>query len=281
VFKPGLTIRLSEIAPVLARADRLLVHAAHDLNRLKDIGLIANVTLFPHGLPQPLDIGRDALRRELFPGDGPVIACFGFLLPHKGLRELIQAFALVRRQHPKARLLLLNALYPVEDSQREYQACLKEIRASGLEACVTLTVDFLEESEILARLGGADVVVYPYQDTQESASGAIRLGLASRTPVACTPLPIFSDVAEITYRFHATSPEAIAEGLADLLGDTARLAALAERQADWLAAHGWPRVSRRLANLLRGVAMTPRFESIVSPRDEARSGAEVGAGLDS
>ena len=261
VIKPDCTIRLEEIAPVLARADRLLVHSAHDLNRLKAIGLVGNVSLFPHGLPQPLATSREVLRRDMFPQADRVIACFGFLLPHKGLRELIQGFALFRRKHPKAHLLLLNALYPVDESRREHEALLEQIRATGLERSVTLTVDFLEEKEILSRLGAADVVVYPYQNTQESASGAIRLGLGSRTPVACTPFPIFADVAEITYQFHATDPEAIAAGLTDLLDENEkdRLAALASRQADWLKAHSWPRLSRRLANLIRGVALTPQF----------------------
>ena len=56
------------------------------------------------------------------------------------------------------------------------------------------------------------MVVFPYQQTQESASGAVRLGLASLVPVACTPLPIFDDVANATYQLSGITPEAIAEG---------------------------------------------------------------------
>ena len=252
VLKPGLTIRLAEIVLTLAATDRILVHSAHDLNRLKEIGLVENVTLFPHGLPKPLLVERETLRPRMFPDDGPVIACFGFLLPHKGLRELILAFALLRRDQPKARLLLLNALYPVPESEKEYDACKAEIAAVGIEEAVTFDVDFLDEETILSRLGAADVVVYPYQHTQESASGAIRLGLASRTPVARTPLAIFSDIAEITYELPDVTPGAIAAGLADLLADRRRLADLAKSQAAWLEAHSWRRLSRRLADLIRG-----------------------------
>lgn len=261
VVKPGLAIRLAEIAPALAAVDRLLVHSVHDLNRLKAVGLVENVTLFPHGLPQPLAVPREILRQRMFPDGGPIIACFGFLLPHKGLRELIRAFVLLRHGRPQARLLLLNALYPVTESHEEHDACRAEIAAAGIEEAVTFDVDFLDEETILARLGAADVVVYPYQHTQESASGAIRLGLASRTPVARTPLPIFSDVEQITYEFPGAAPEAIAAGLGALLDDTARLGEFARRQNDWLQAHSWASLSRRLADLIRGDVRSQRLHN--------------------
>jgi glycosyltransferase involved in cell wall biosynthesis len=254
VLKPEVTIRLAEIAPTLAAVDRLLVHSVPDLNRLKAIGLVDNVTLFPHGLPRPLPTARDALRRRFFPDADPVVACFGFLLPNKGVRELIRAFARLWRDQPKAHLLL----FPMAESQDEHDACKAEIAAAGLEQAVTFDVDFLNEDTILARLGAADVVVYPYQHTQESASGAIRLGLASRTPVARTPLAIFSDVETVTHALPDGSPEAIAEGLADLLADPGLLEDLERRQNDWLETHSWARLSRRLADLIRGEARKRR-----------------------
>jgi glycosyltransferase involved in cell wall biosynthesis len=261
VVKPERTIRLAEIASTLATVDRLLVHSVCDLNRLKTINLVENVTLFPHGMPQPLPIERELLRQQRGRDSGPIIACFGFLLPHKGLRELIRAFALFRRDRPKARLLLLNALYPVIESQEEHNACRAEIAAAGLDDAVTFTVDFLNEEAILSQLGAADVVVYPYQNTEESASGAIRLGLASRTPVACTPLAIFADVAEITYAFSDITPEAIAVGLNDLLTHGDQLAVLGRRQNEWLRAHSWTRLSRRLDDLIRGEVRMQRLHN--------------------
>ncbi len=258
VFKPERAMRLVEIARTLAKLDRLLVHSAHDLNRLKAIGLVDNATLFPHGLPPAPRIDRAAARAKMFPEASTVIASFGFLLPHKGVRQLIRAFAVLRKQRPNARLLLLNALYPVGDSRDEHEACRAEIAALGLEDEITLVVDFLSEADALVGLAAADVVVYPYQNTQESASGAIRLGLSSLTPVARTALPIFDDVAEITYELPGTKAEQIAAGLARLLDDRERLGALARAQARWVDALSWPRLSLRLANLIRGEAAAQR-----------------------
>jgi glycosyltransferase involved in cell wall biosynthesis len=252
VEKPEITIRLQDIKGSLARACRLLVHSVHDLNRLKALGLVDNVTLFPHGASMPVAVDRDQVRRDLHLTGRPVLATFGYLLPHKGLRELIRAFALVKQQQRDAHLLMLNALYPVPPSAAEHQACLDEIKAHGLENCVTLTTDYLSETDVLTRLQAADIVVFPYQQTQESASGAVRLGLASLVPVACTPLPIFDDVANATYQLSGITPEAIADGITTLWSDETLRSELAAKQKAWVTAHTWPTLSRRLTGLIRG-----------------------------
>lgn len=252
VERPDVTIRLQEAKSSLARACRLLVHSVHDLNRLKALGLVDNVTLFPQGTPAPVPVDRRRVLSDLRLTGKPVLATFGYLLPHKGLRELIRAFALIRQRQRHAHLLMLNALYPVPQSAEEHQSCLAEIKALGLENCVTLITDYLPDHEVLARLQAADVVVFPYQHTQESASAAVRLGLASLVPVACTPLPIFDDVANATYQLPGITPEAIAGGIRTLLSDEALRSELAAKQKAWLAAHAWPTLSRRLMGLIRG-----------------------------
>jgi glycosyltransferase involved in cell wall biosynthesis len=251
VFKPEMTFRLTDIRDSLASARRLLVHSVHDLNRLKAIGLADKAALFPMGLPQRKAIDRTALRRAQGMDGRTVIASFGYLLPHKGLRELVAAFALLRRTVPDAHLLMLNALYPVSVSDAELEAIQQDIATLGLADHVTLVTDFIDEASLLERLGAADLIVYPYQETQESASAAVRMGLASLTPVAVTPLPIFADVEGVAHRLPGLAPQDIAEGIATALlqADDAGFAA---RQADWVAAHAWPILSRRLDGLIRG-----------------------------
>ncbi|MGE9627141.1 hypothetical protein, partial [Escherichia coli] len=48
--EPSWNFRLAEMKEALALCDRLLVHSIADMNRLKDLGLTANVALFPHGV---------------------------------------------------------------------------------------------------------------------------------------------------------------------------------------------------------------------------------------
>jgi glycosyltransferase involved in cell wall biosynthesis len=254
VEQPGISIRLRDAKQFLSMARRILVHSVHDLNRLKALGLIDNVALFPMGVPEPVSSEKKgALRRRLgLAKSRLVLASFGYLLPHKGLRELIRATALLRRDMGDVDLLMLNALYPIPESESEYQACRQEIALLGLNGHVTLVTDFLEQSEILARLAASDMVVYPYQETQESASAAVRFGLASLAPVVCTPLAIFDDVEPVISLLPGRAPVDLAEGLSELAKNSARLEAIAKRQRAWVFAHSWSRVGRRLDGLLRG-----------------------------
>jgi glycosyltransferase involved in cell wall biosynthesis len=249
---PGMTARLGDLRVALARVCRLLVHSVHDLNRLKEIGLVENVALFPMGLPQPFTGDRRAVRRSLGLDGKTIVASFGYLLPNKGLPELVRAFTLLHARRPDTHLLMLHALYPIGASEQERDVCLDEIHRLGVQDSVTLVTDFLDEAVVLARLAAADIVVYPYQHTQESASAAVKMGLGSGTAVAVTPLPIFADVAAISHPLPGTSPAEITEGLASLLSDPARLAALAGPQRAWIAAHDWATVSARLDGMIRG-----------------------------
>jgi glycosyltransferase involved in cell wall biosynthesis len=167
VNHPGMTASLRDIRTALAKVRRLLVHSVHDLNRLQDIGLLENVTLFPMGVPLPFQVDRAEMRRSLGLDDKTVVASFGYLLPNKGLPELIHAFALLRGKCPDAHLLMLNALYPMAPSIHERDKCLNEIHRLDLTRCVTLVTDFLDEASALACLAAADIVVCPYQHIGE------------------------------------------------------------------------------------------------------------------
>lgn len=249
VQDPRRFMSLGQARASLARAERLLVHSIADLNRLKGFGLVDNVALFPHGAKLPA--ARPTPGRAA--ADAPrTIASFGYLLPHKGLQPLIQAFVGLQARRPELRLQLFNAIYPVGDSEREAAACRDLIaRHPAAAGHIELVTDYLSEDTVLARLADADLVVLPYQYTQESASGAVRFALASGRPVACTPLSIFDDIAEVVHRLPGTSVEDIEAGLDALLAAPQRLASLAGRQAAWLACHDWQLLSARLWDMLR------------------------------
>jgi glycosyltransferase involved in cell wall biosynthesis len=251
----GKTISLADIAPALAQAERLYVHSVPDLNRLKRFGLVENVVFFPHGVlaTPPLAPAPRAWLPAL-PETAKVIAAYGFLLPHKGLQQLIQAFAELAGTDPQLHLLLVNALYPAHESKQEHQACLTLIDNLKLQQRVTLITDFLPDAQSLATLQAADLIVYPYQQTQESSSGAVCIGLASGRPVAVTPLSIFDDVSQAVHRLPGADPQAIAQGLRALLDSPAVLHAQEAKTRQWAAPRQWPVLSTRLLNIIDGLA---------------------------
>jgi glycosyltransferase involved in cell wall biosynthesis len=241
---PDKKLSLSQIRPSLGAAHRLLVHAIRDLNILKDMGLVDNVTLLPHG-------ARSWRSNSTAPKGSRYLACFGYLLPHKGFTLLLQAFFQLRSRHPDLRLLMLTSLYPAPVSDLVEQECRELIRDNEADDVVTFVTEHKGEEEILSLLSKAELIAFPYQHTQESASGAIRFALSARRPVICTPNPIFDDVAEVVHFFPGRAVEDLERGFDDLLSHPSRLEALAERQDLWLSDHHWTNVSTRLWNMLR------------------------------
>lgn len=247
-------VSLSSIVPDLALAERIVVHSVVDVNRLKDWGLVDNVLLFPHGVgdtppaPSPAERARRGLEGKR------VIASYGFLLPHKGMQALIEAFARLAVRQPDLHLLLVCALYPNDSSRREKADCEALIAALGLRDRVTMINDFLPDAESLAWLQMAEVIVFPYQYTQESSSAAVRGGLAAGRPVLATPLDIFDDVAGGVEFLSGTDAETMATDLEAWLRDREALDALRRKGVRWCDARRWSRVSTRLLSLIDGVA---------------------------
>jgi len=249
---------LRDLCPALEQATRLFVHSVDDLNRLKTLGLVNNTTLFPHGVavpktvPSAVGVVPEEMRHYL--KGKTVIASYGFLLPHKGIRELIEAFARLTESRDDLYLLLVNACYPVAVSQQEAASCRHLIDSLGLAGSVSIITDYLEDTESLAWLSLADVIVFPYQHTQESSSAAVRWGLATGKPVLCTPLSIFEDVASAVNFLPGTGPLALCAGIQDWLavaGDNNTSVA----QQQWLEQHDWCVLSERLSNQLMALKL--------------------------
>src|SRR6516165_3640865 len=218
------------LAEGLQGCTRVFVHSLDDVNRLRDFGVSDNVALLAHGVIDRVAPDADAVRSLLgLSAFGPAIGTFGFMLPGKGLPELIHAFALILRAHPAAYLLMLNADYPTPESREERERCHALLRLLEVEDQVRLINDFLEIEETLFLLSACDVVVFPYQQSEESASGAVRLGLAAGRPVLTTPLPVFGDLSEVVHQLPGTNAPAIAEGILSVIGDDGRKADILRR----------------------------------------------------
>lgn len=258
------TIR--DLQPAIGRIQRILVHSVADLNRLKSFSLVENVSLFAHGVQRlpsqaasaPLSSDRFKQTLETVQGK-TVIASYGFLLPHKGIAELIEAFNHLQTQQSDSHLLLINAQYPAPISQDHLQHCHALISQYALEDKVTLVTDYLSDAHSRAWLKLADLIVYPYQQTQESSSAAVRWGLALEKPVLCTPLAIFEDVASAVHWLPGISAAQIAQGLQQALANPQLLSQKRPAQQAWLEEHDWQYLSVRLKNQLCALQLSAQL----------------------
>ena len=233
----------------LHAAARVLVHTLADLDLLKGLGLVGNVMLLPHGAMLPV---AAPLPRRLTVTDTPVIGCYGFFLPGKGIGALIEAMAMLRRRWPNARLRLVNAAYGTPESADEIATC--RTLAASLGVPIEWHTDFLPHPRSLDLLGECDVVALPYQASQEASSAALRGALGAGTAVAVTPLPLFDEAEDAVFRFAGLTADQLAVGLAGLLDNVRRREDLRRTASSWLADRNWNDLGSRLGGLLRGLA---------------------------
>ena len=176
--------RIEKAVEGLKTCSTVMVHSNSDVEILKALGIEDNVVMIPHGIyPPPSDSA------ESLPVEGRVMGSFGFLLKHKGQLELVEAF---ERLPGWDQLLLLCAT--IERSGKMEAKINSLIEKKGLTGRVKLVTDFLDDDVAIASLAKCELLVFPYQNTKESASGAVRMGVAAGVPLAVTPIPIFDDV---------------------------------------------------------------------------------------
>jgi glycosyltransferase involved in cell wall biosynthesis len=174
-------------------------------------------------------------------GTGRTIGAFGFLEPHKGFWQVLD----VLKALPGSDLLLFSHAKSPDLERRWAEA------ARGL--AVRHIAKFLPSEEVARQLAAeADILVFWYQDTPAaSASGAVRVGLATGVPVLASPTNWFSDLTDVTYQ-----PESLIDGARRLLDDKPlreRLSAAARTYCD---RNSWPQIAERHRALWQALEST-------------------------
>ncbi len=242
--------KLTYLVEAFKKCSRLLVHSVADLNRLKCVGLIDNVALFPHGIIS----WNPPVKKTV---SCFTVATYGFLLPHKGLFETVQAIKVLRDKGINVQLKMYNAEYPADASVNEIFRIKEYINIHDLKNCIHLSTEFTSDEESLLNLSAVDLVVFPYQFTSESSSAAVRNGIVSHAPVAVTPLSIFDDVAGAVHYLPGTTASEIAAGILALMKEIQNnseairdIAKAAQRLREQFK---YPTVARQLNNMLRAL----------------------------
>jgi len=234
----GLEASLSDIIPALKKVQKLLVHNIDDLNFFKNLKL-SNMQIIPHGVQNRLNQVQ-ALNQT-----PKIIATYGFLLPHKGVLELIEAFSIINKKLPNTKLMLVNAIYPAPQSQEYYELCKAKVGELNLADSVKFHTDFLSDDKTFHLLSKADLLVMPYRDTNESSSAAVRNAVATMKPVLCTKQAIFNDVSDIVH-FTDFSPNSMATKIDELLNNKDQLHKYTQKQKQWIQEHDFKNIAQKL-----------------------------------
>ncbi|GLY49946.1 glycosyl transferase family 1 [Lentzea sp. NBRC 102530] len=200
------------------------------------------VVVIPHGAV-PAD--RSAASA---PGRGPLVLTWGLLGRGKGVEWGIAALAALRDLKP--RYLVAGQTHPkvLAHEGEAYRTHLREqAAASGVTDLVEFDPAYLGTEALADLVGRADVVLLPYDSSEQVTSGVLVEALAARKPVVATVFPhaveLLADGAGLLVPHR--DPAAIAAALRRVLTEPGLAAGMRDRSADLGAVLSWPAVADR------------------------------------
>lgn len=247
-------------------ADAVVVMTETARSRLAacfDIDL-SKVHLVPHGAATPVaDLSRSdpsVAKRA------PLVLTWGLLGPGKGIEWAIDALALLSDLEPQPHYLIAGATHPKVHAQsgESYREMLVE-RAAASTAGSLISFDdtYRELASLTALIRSADLVVLPYDSTDQVTSGVLVDAVAAGRPVVSTAFPHAVELLRSGAGLVVPQrdPAALANAIRSVLTDPVQAASMAAE-------------ARRLAPDLSWTSVAGRYDEIatelVTSREAAR-----------
>ena len=213
-------------------------------------------TLIPIGpnVPGPgLDAAgaRDRVRTRLGLADGvPLLVFFGFVHPVKGVRELIDATALLRDAgvdvHVEVAGGFASLALPGEEARSFRAEVEQRVADRGVGDRVHLT-GWVAGAEVSELLSAADAVVLPFTAGVTTKSGSLLAALEHGAPVLATVAderdPALVDGVTVLDVGARRDPRAIAEAVLRLLDEPVLAATVARGGQELAGRRGWPAIA--------------------------------------
>lgn len=185
-------------------------------------------------IPNGIDVVKfhpGAHRPPDVPTDVPVILYLGRLDPRNGLRDLIEAFRIVRRERP-AHLLVVG-----DGPLRGYYR-----RIAGDDPAITFLGSVDDQAGYYA-----NAAIYACPTTRGASFGITLLeAMACERPIVCSDIPGFRNVVRNGHEalmVPPENPEAIAQALLHLLDDETLRARMGKAGRQTALAYSWDRVT--------------------------------------
>ena len=189
---------------------------------------------------------RAAWRRSL----GSFVLAVGGIEPRKGTLDLLEAYALLRHQHPAVRLVLAGGatLFDYRDYRARFEARAREL---GVTWHLLGTVPHEELPALMAACGA-----FAFVSTKEGFGLAAMEALAAGVPVVARDLPVLREVLGGAVEY-ASDPPSIARALQRALAPAPGAAASRKAAGQALAGtYTWAAAAAAHQELYRRLAGT-------------------------
>ena len=149
---------------------------------------VAKVRIIAHGAPAlETTMAEPTFRTGQF-----TVLTWGLLGPGKGIEWGIEAMAMLRDLAPMPRYLVAGQTHPkvlLHEGDVYRDRLRDQVREADLGSCVTFDGRYLSTSSLASLVRSADVVLLPYDSTEQVTSGVLIEAMAAGKPVVATQFP--------------------------------------------------------------------------------------------
>lgn len=240
---------------VVALADAVvtMTAAAHDrLAAGYDVD-VSKVSVIPHGAP----VLRPTHLVSARPAQ-PTVLTWGLIGPGKGIEWGIEAMAALTDLDPVPRYVVAGQTHPkvLLHQGEQYRTALQQrIARLGLGATVTLDGQYRDAGALAELVTTADIVLLPYDSTDQVTSGVLIEAVAALKPVVATRFPHAVELlgGGAGLLVPQQDPAAMAAALRTLLTEPALAAGMTRVAGATAPALLWPAVAQRYRALAHGL----------------------------
>ena len=247
--------QLEVLNSLIGRVDRVVVMtsaAEETLRRVNDVGSTI-VEVIPHGAAV---FGHHKPARRT---SAPLLLTWGLIGPGKGIEWMIDALVGLRDLRPQPHYVVAGRTHPKVFAREGdvYRRSLEaRARFNGVEGMVTFDNSYRDLDSLGALIGSADVVVLPYDSSDQATSGVLVDAIAAGRPVIATDFPhsreLLASGAGLVVAHR--DPDALARALRRVLTD-ARLAGSMAAEARSIAPSlGWDHVAQQYRGLVTRIS---------------------------
>jgi polysaccharide biosynthesis protein PslF len=220
--------------------DRLVTGYAVDAGKVRVI---------PHGAPAPAPSHLPGFRDTQ-----PTILTWGLIGPGKGIEWAVAAMALLRDLPQPPRYVVAGQTHPkvlLHEGESYRNGLQRQIQDLGLASTVTLDGYYRHAQALAELVASADVVLLPYDSTEQVTSGVLIEAVAALKPVVATRFPhaveLLGSGAGILVPHR--DPGAVADALRTLLTHRGVAAGMTRAAAATSTDLLWPAVAERYLRL--------------------------------
>ena len=175
---------------VIAKADAVvtMTKAARDRLAAGYAADMSKVRIIAHGAPALAGTMADPVFRT---GEFTVLT-WGLLGPGKGIEWGIEAMAMLRDLAPMPRYLVAGQTHPkvlLREGDVYRDRLREQVRQAELGSCITFEDHYRNSSALASLVRSADVVLLPYDSTEQVTSGVLIEAVAAGKPVVATEFP--------------------------------------------------------------------------------------------